>query len=62
MENKVIETLLETYNLDFQFAKDYCYYKHEGSGNNWSYGYMYHGPSIKDDFLTILNLLIERID
>lgn len=48
MEEKVIENVIKTNkkNQDFIYDGNYSLWKHEGSGNNWSYGYYHHGPSI----------------
>jgi len=33
-----------------------------GSGNNWAYGYNYHGPKCIEDVLIKLDKLLEKID
>ena len=48
MEPKVIEDNLLSVKSGFWVDKKFTIFKQEGSGNNWSYGYNFHGPSIRE--------------
>ena len=72
MEPKVIQTLLKNHpgkskdiktncKPTWSFSHKYSYFKEEGSGNNWAYGYTVHGEENYKYIKTILTDLILKI-
>lgn len=64
MEPKVISNSLsqaEASNLwIYDATQSFC--KQSGSGNNWAFGYLHHGPSIRDRVLSLVRREAERCD
>ncbi len=63
MEPKVVYKCLSNHKSDFwSYDKQYSYVKQEGSGNNWAYGFNFHGPNSRDDILGKAHSLLEKLD
>ena len=69
MEPKVVKRILKKNkkksdkdkNDIFNFHPDFCYFKDEGSGNNWAYGYNVHGNENYKEIKEILKKMITSI-
>lgn len=63
MESKVIDNCFKESKLNkFNYCETYVIKKQSGSGNNWANGFLNHGPSIEEDFVNKMSLLIDTID
>ena len=61
MEPKVIEAMM-TVKRDYSYCKELSIFKQEGSGNNWAYGYFFHGESIKDRLKECMLLALRKFE
>jgi hypothetical protein len=69
MEPKVVQKIIKqnsikTTNFDvpqLTFDPEFCYYKDEGSGNNWAYGYNVHGTENYEKIKSILDKMMIKI-
>lgn len=48
-------------NSKWSFSKDFSFFKQEGSGNNWAFGYNVHGTENYQKILIVLKNLIQSI-
>lgn len=64
MEPKVIYECLNSKKREnlWDYKHDMTFYKQEGSGNNWAFGYNIHGPACKDDISKKLRSELEKTD
>lgn len=64
MESKVVNSCLQHNKNggDWIYDNKYAFFKQEGSGNNWAYGYNIHGPSCEEQIFEKLDSLLEKID
>lgn len=66
MEPKVVNYCLSSQSRkkgsDWKYDSRFSFYKQEGSGNNWAYGYNHHGPQCEDEILERFDSLLEKMD
>jgi tubulin delta len=65
MEAKVVNKCLERHGggassqCAWRYSPELAFFKQEGSGNNWAYGYNAHGSACKEKILERLRRLLE---
>jgi Tubulin len=64
MEPKVIYECLGSQKREnlWDYNKNMTFYKQEGSGNNWAYGYNIHGPSCREEIIQKFSTMLEKTD
>jgi tubulin delta len=63
MEPKVVNAcLLPTFAQNWKYNPVYSFYKQEGSGNNWAFGYNVHGPNCEETIFKKICTLAERME